>query len=77
MRVYVCECFDSLCDIGKSCMDGRAYRTREAAERRARRLTYEDCDGVRHWACVHELEACWEGEWDTSTSTTTRTADSG
>lgn len=61
MKVYACDCWDSLCDIGESSMDRRCYRTREDAEKRAKRLTYSE-DHVDYYAQVIEFEACWKGD---------------
>ena len=58
-HVYVCEVYDDLCDIGESYLDTRCYLTREDAERRAARLSGTDRDGIRTWASVNELTACW------------------
>lgn len=65
--VYVCEVYDSLCDVGESYLDRRCYRTREDAERRAARLTNEDADGIKTWASVRELTACWDASGNAGT----------
>ena len=59
-KVYVCDTWDSLCDIGEHQIDCRCYRSRGDAERRAARLTYSDDDCVDYYARVIELDACWK-----------------
>lgn len=57
-KMYVCDTWDDLCDIGEHTIDHRCYRSRKDAELRASRLTYDD-EGVRNYAMVVELDACW------------------
>ena len=57
--LYVCECWDDLSEFNY--IDHRCYRTREDAERRARRLTYVE-DQVGYHARVVAMKACWEGQ---------------
>ena len=59
VKVYVCDTWDSLCDIGEHSIDRYCYRTRDDAEKRAARLTYTD-DCVSYYAQVIELEARWK-----------------
>ena len=54
---YTCDCWDDLCELGY--IDHRCYRTREEAEKRAKRLTYVQ-DGVGYHARVVEMKACWK-----------------
>lgn len=56
-ELWQCTLYDDLTDYPYA--DWKVYTTREDAERRAKRMTYED-DYVRHWATVHQLEGCWE-----------------
>ena len=58
-KLYTLELSDSLLDY--SYPDGNVYLTREAAERRAARMTYSD-DCVEYWARVVELECHWNVE---------------
>ena len=60
MKVYVCDTWDSLSDIGESIIDKRAYVTRDAAERRAERIRRSGCDEIEEYARVVELELCAE-----------------
>lgn len=55
--LWQCTLFDSLTDYPYA--DSRVYRTKDEAERRAERMTYED-DYVEHWATVHPIQACWK-----------------
>lgn len=56
-ELWQCTLYDSLTDYPYA--DRRVYRTREEAEKRAERMTYEDgC--VSHWARVHAVTGCWE-----------------
>lgn len=57
MKLYGVTRYDDLIDLPVE--DGCVYLTREAAQRRADRMTYED-DGVKHWATVHSLDPCWD-----------------
>lgn len=57
MTVWQCTLFDSLTDY--SYADRRVYRTKEEAEKRAKRMTYTD-DGIEYWATVHPVKACWK-----------------
>lgn len=60
MKVYVCDTWDSLSDIGESIIDKRAYVTRDAAERRAERIRRSGYDEIEEYARVIELELCAE-----------------
>ena len=55
--LFVCSRWDSLCEIGYT--DDRVYRTREDAEKRADRITYDD-DLVSYHVTVDELRPCWK-----------------
>lgn len=57
MKLYAVELSDSLID--HSYPDTGVYLTREAAERRAARMTYSD-DCVEYWAHVVELDCRWD-----------------
>lgn len=57
MTLWQCTLYDSLTDYPYP--DSRVYRTREEAEKRAKRMTYMD-DGVRCWARVRPVKACWK-----------------
>lgn len=57
MKLYGVTLYDDLIDLPVD--DGCVYLTREAAQRHAERMTYED-DGVRYWATVHSLDPCWD-----------------
>ena len=59
MTLWQCTLYDTLTDYPYA--DWRIYLTKEAAERRARRMTYSD-DYVEHWATVHSVEGRWKEE---------------
>lgn len=56
-KLYTLELSNSLLDY--SYPDGNVYLTREAAERRAARMTYSD-DCVEYFARVMELKCKWD-----------------
>lgn len=56
-ELWQCTLYDTLTDYPYA--DWRVYRTREEAERRAKRMTYED-DYVEHGASVHKVTGCWK-----------------
>lgn len=62
VKIYVCDLWDGLCDLGEHYYDNRCYKSIEDAEKRAERMTYTDGDYIEHYATVDELEACWEPE---------------
>ena len=60
MNLYGVMLYDDLSDFPAP--DTYVYLTRDAAQRRADRRTYEYA-GVKYWATVHEIKC----GWDTST----------
>ena len=63
MRLWQCTLYDDLFDYAYT--DDRVYATREDAEKRAKRMTGTDENGVHHWASVHEVRGCWkEDGWE-------------
>ena len=57
MTLWQCTLYDSLTDYPYA--DRRVYRTKEEAEKRAKRMTYTD-DDIEYWATVHPVKACWK-----------------
>jgi len=55
--LWQCTLFDNLTDHPYA--DSRVYRTKEDAEKRAKRMTYWENECVHHWATVHSVKACW------------------
>lgn len=55
--LWQCTLYDDCTDYPYA--DARVYRTREDAEKRAKRMTGRD-DGFEYWASVHPLKACWK-----------------
>lgn len=55
--LWQCTLFDTLTDYPYA--DSRVYRTKEDAEKRAKRMTYWEDEYVHHWATVHSVKACW------------------
>ena len=58
VTLWQCTLYDSLTDY--SYADHRVYKTREEAERRAKRMTYTDDYGVKYGATVHPVTGCWK-----------------
>ena len=57
-HLWQCTLYDTL--TGYPYADSRVYRTKEEAEKRAKRMTYWEDDYVQHWATVHSVNACWQ-----------------
>lgn len=57
-HLWQCMLYDTLTDYPYA--DSRVYRTKEDAEKRAKRMTYWEDDYVQHWATVHSVNACWQ-----------------
>ena len=55
--LWQCTLYDDLTDYPYA--DWHVYRTKEEAEKRAERMTYED-EYVRHWANVYKVTGCWK-----------------
>lgn len=57
--LWQCELYDDLSEYPYT--DAKIYRTREEAEKRAKRMTCEE-DGISYWATVFPVRACWKEE---------------